>query len=270
MTISKIASSRFSGGVCAASSLPIRRCASARDCFRDQRIGGFLHAVVDEPVGAFQALDQLLTNGLPESRVDLLLRCPENDRQRRDLGDVAEAGELLQRLLRFGGQAAQLPDHQVHHIVGVALGVNAIEVPGPAPVVMIEGEQALFGERGKKLNGEERIASRLLVHQLRQRRGALRLAAKRIRNQLPEVFTGERRKHDLLHVRSRVADRFELAHQRMGGSRPRCPGRRRSAAGAAHPTGSTDPRADRASPRRAIAGRRGTAPADAPAGRTRR
>ena len=53
---------------------------------------------------------------------------------------------------------------------------------------MIEREQVLLGERGKKLNGEERIARRLLVHQLRQRRGALRLAAKRIRNQLPDML----------------------------------------------------------------------------------
>ena len=52
LTISKIASSRCSGGVCAASSRPIRRWASARVVFRDQRIGGLLHAVVDEFVGA--------------------------------------------------------------------------------------------------------------------------------------------------------------------------------------------------------------------------
>ena len=63
---------------------------------------------------------------------------------------------------------------------------------------MIEREQALLGERVKKLNDEERIAGGLLVHKLRQRCGALRLAAKRIRNQLPEVLMGQRRKRDLL------------------------------------------------------------------------
>ena len=63
---------------------------------------------------------------------------------------------------------------------------------------MIECEQSLLGERRKELNGEKRIAAGLLVHQLRQRRGALRLAAKSIRNQLPKVLTGERRKLDLL------------------------------------------------------------------------
>ena len=82
--------------MCAASSLPIRRCASARSCFRDQRIGGFLNAIVDEPVGAFQALDQLQANGLPEIRMDLLRRFPEDDGKRPDCGAVPEAGELLQ------------------------------------------------------------------------------------------------------------------------------------------------------------------------------
>ncbi len=101
-------------------------------CFRDQRIDGFLDTVVDEPVGARQALDQLLTDGLPQSRVGLLRRGPEDDRKHRDLGDVSETGELLQRLLRFGRQAGQLPDHEGHHVVGVLLGVNPIEVPAPA------------------------------------------------------------------------------------------------------------------------------------------
>ena len=82
---------------------------------------------------------------------------------------------------------------------------------------MIEGEHALVGERREELNGEKRIAGRLLVHQLRERRGALRLAAKRIRNQLPEVVTGERRKRDLLHLAAGVLDRLKLARQRMGG-----------------------------------------------------
>ena len=149
--------------------------------------------------------------------MDLLLRSPEDDRKRRDLGDVSETGQLLQRVLRFGRQAGELPDHEVHDVVGVPLGVNAIEIPGPARCVMIEGEQSLFGERRKELNGEERIAAGLLVHQLRERRGALRLAAKRVRNQLPEMFTGERRKRDLRDLSAGGLDGVELAHQRMGG-----------------------------------------------------
>ena len=81
---------------------------------------------------------------------------------------------------------------------------------------MIEGEQPLFRQRGNELNGEKWIAGRLRVHQLRERRGALRCAAQRIRNQLRQVVTEERRKGDLLHRRSRLTDRVEFAHERMG------------------------------------------------------
>ena len=41
----------------------------------------------------------------------------------------------------------QLPDHEVHYIVGVALGAKALELPAPAHRIMIEAEQPLFGER---------------------------------------------------------------------------------------------------------------------------
>ena len=85
-------------------------------------------------------LDQLQAKGLPEIRTDVFVRFPENDRKHRHLGDVAEAGELLQRHLSLDGQAGQLPYHEVRHIVGVALGVNAIERPAPARRVMIETE----------------------------------------------------------------------------------------------------------------------------------
>ena len=65
---------------------------------------------------------------------------------------------------------------------------------------MIEREQVLLGERVKKLNDEERVAARLLMHKLRQPCGALRLAAQRIRNQLPEVLLGQRRERDLRYL----------------------------------------------------------------------
>src|SRR5579864_2184850 len=55
------------------------------------------------------------------------------------------------------------------------------------------------------------------MHQLRKGRSALRFAAKRIRNQLREVFAGERRKRDLLYRRTGVLDGLKLAPQRMHG-----------------------------------------------------
>src|SRR6202022_1238599 len=159
-----------------------------------------------KPVNAVQTHNQLQTDRLPQIRVDLLLRGPVNDRKYRDFGDVAEAGKLLQCSLGLNRQAGQLPDHQVHHIVGVTLGVNAIEIPGPSSSVMIEREKALFGERRKETKGEKTSAPRLLMHQLREGRSALRFAAKRIRNQLREVFAGKRRKRDLLYPRTGVLD----------------------------------------------------------------
>ena len=45
----------------------------------DQRVGCFLHSVVDKPVGSRLVLDQFLTNGFPQSRMNLLLRDPEGD-----------------------------------------------------------------------------------------------------------------------------------------------------------------------------------------------
>ena len=64
---------------------------------------------MDELVGALRALDQLLPDGLPKIRMHLLLRCSENDRKHRDLGGVAEAGKLLQRLLRLAGRRVNFP-----------------------------------------------------------------------------------------------------------------------------------------------------------------
>src|SRR4029077_2988157 len=55
------------------------------------------------------------------------------------------------------------------------------------------------------------------MHQLRKGRSALRFAAKCIRNQLREVFAGERRKRDLLNPRTGVLDGLKLAYQRMHG-----------------------------------------------------
>src|SRR5712671_5280562 len=135
---------------------------------------------MDELVGAFQLLDQLQTNGVPEIRTDLLGRFREDQGKRADRGDVPEEGELLQRFLRVQRKAVQPAHHQIHDVVPVPLRKDAIEVPGPSSLLMIEREPTFFDERVKKLNQEERIAGRLFLHKLGKRGGALRLAAKRI------------------------------------------------------------------------------------------
>ena len=146
-----------------------------------------------------------------------LLCFPVNQGQRGNLRRVPQTGELFQGLLGGRRESLQLAHHQLHHVIGVALGVNALEIPGPARGIMIEGEHAFFGERGQELDGEEWIAAGLLVHQLRQRRGAFGLAAQRVRDQLPEMLAGERRQRDLRDLAAGGLDGVELAHQRMGG-----------------------------------------------------
>src|ERR1700739_1743587 len=122
---------------------------------------------------------------------------------------------MLQRVLGFGWQTLQRRDHEIYHIVGVASCVNAVEIPRPARSGMIEEKHPLFGESSDKLKGEERIAARFFVQQLRQRLSAFRLAAKRICNQLRKVFACERRKLHLFDLSAGVLDGFKLARQRM-------------------------------------------------------
>ncbi|MNT51576.1 hypothetical protein D3C72_1885480 [compost metagenome] len=57
----------------------------------NQRVGGFMHAVVHERIGGFLPDHQFLANRLPQYCVDLHLGHAEHRRQRRDLGSVAEA-----------------------------------------------------------------------------------------------------------------------------------------------------------------------------------
>ena len=95
--------------------------------------------------------------------------------------------------------------------------MDALEIPAPACRVVVEGEQTLFRKCIQKLDRKERVSGSLLLHQLRQWRGAFGLTMKSIRNQLSEVATSERLQGKLLHLSSGLADRIELAHQRMRG-----------------------------------------------------
>src|SRR5215471_4771706 len=95
--------------------------------------------------------------------------------------------------------------------------MDAIGIPAPLPRVMIKGEQIFFDKRVQKLDDKERIATRLVMDQLRQWCYARRLAVKRLRDQLPDMHTGERRQRDLIDLDARVSDGLELDDQRMRG-----------------------------------------------------
>ena len=60
---------------------------------RQQRIGGLLNPIMCELVRTIEAYDQLETNSFRQIRANLSLRCPLNERERCNLGAVAETGE---------------------------------------------------------------------------------------------------------------------------------------------------------------------------------
>src|ERR1700733_2242182 len=93
--------------------------------------------------------------------------------------------------------------------------MDAAYVPVPSPFDVIKGEQSLFEESGYELNDKEWIAGRLLVDQSCQRASFFRPAMKRIRNQLFQIVTRQRREYDVVHDHLGLADVLQLAHQRM-------------------------------------------------------
>ena len=109
-------------------------------------------------------------------------------------------------------------DHEIHDVIGVALRADAIDVPSPGRRDRVEREQPLFGQRREELDREERIAAGLLVHQLRQRPRALRLAMQGVGDEPADIVESERRQHDLLDPCAGVADRLERPHKRVRGA----------------------------------------------------
>src|ERR1700733_6725306 len=119
---------------------------------------------MEEPIGAFRSEHESCSDGFPKVAVHLFSRTLIDQLQQRHIRLVAYTGKLLQSFLSFDGQSIQLLDQEVDHIVGVAFGVNAIEVPTPSRIESVERKQSLFSEGGDELNGEERIASSFLMN----------------------------------------------------------------------------------------------------------
>ena len=170
---------------------------------------------MQELVGATLMEDEPGVDGFPECRVHRLLCFPVNQGQSSDLGDVAQARELFQDFLGGCGQPPQLPGHEIHHVVGVALGADVIDVPLPGWCDWVEREQPLFGQRREELDREEGIAAGLLVHQLRQRPRALRLAMQGVGDEPADIVEPEGCQHDLLDRRSSLADRLQRPRKRV-------------------------------------------------------
>ena len=183
----------------------------------DERIGRLLDAIVEECIRAARTKDEAGPNSFPQRYVCRFVVRLVNQCKRLRLGSMPQAGQLAENLLSRRRQTTQLRRHEICDVVGVTLGANAIQVPEPSPFTIVECEQTLLDKYGNQLNGEEWIARRLLMNQFCQRGDAFGFAVKSIPNQPSQVFTGERRKDNFVHDRARLADRFELADQRMGG-----------------------------------------------------
>ncbi len=182
---------------------------------RNARIGRLADAVMAEGVSSLQSMQETRPRRLPERRMNGLFGRSENQIQRGDLGDVAKTGQQSQRLLRRFRQAAQLRSHEVGDVVGEALGANAIDVPPPDGGIRIECDEALVGQHRDELNQKERIARRLLEQHFGQRLHDFRCPMERVGDQLFHVLRPERRQHDFLDARPRIANLRQRTHERV-------------------------------------------------------
>src|SRR5262249_522845 len=94
--------------------------------------------------------------------------------------------------------------------------MNAVEIAVPARSIMVKDEHFFVGERRNELNDEKRIATRLLVHQLWERRSDFSCTANSVRNQLPEMLSAERPKRDLLYSSAGGLYRGDLSDEVVG------------------------------------------------------
>ena len=131
------------------------------------------------------------------------------------IGAVSQAGEPLQRLLGGGGEALQLPHHQLDHVVGEALGADSVDVPPPGALGRIEGEQVCLAQCREELAGEEGIARRLVVDQPTQGLGLAEPAAHRFGDHASKVVSGEWPHNDVLHQSPGLPHGFQHQPERV-------------------------------------------------------
>ena len=80
---------------------------------------------MEELVDTVLSKDEPSVDGSSACSVYRLVCFSANPGQSGDFSDIAQAGELFQGFLGVGGQSLQLPNHEVHDNVGVALGADA-------------------------------------------------------------------------------------------------------------------------------------------------
>src|SRR5580704_3515943 len=126
---------------------------------------------------------------------------------------MSNAGKLPDCSASRRWKPVQLVGHEVHNVVGIALGANRMQVPSPAGIFMVEINQPLFNQRLEKLNGKKRVAGSLAVNELRQRVRGLQLTMKAVRNQVRQGIGVQRRQADLPNGSFGLTDCQQLTHQ---------------------------------------------------------
>ncbi len=142
---------------------------------------------MEEGVGVFLPIHQARPLGFPQQGMNGLHRLPEDDSERGGIGGIAQTGEPGQGVLRVWGQAGELAHHQVHHVVRIALGMDARQIPLPCSAARIEAQQLLLGQGAQEQAGEEGIAAGLVQHQLRQRLRLLAGTMQRLGHELSDI-----------------------------------------------------------------------------------
>ena len=141
--------------------------------------------------------------------------CPKTRTQSGDLGRVARDRRAVAGRPAWCGQSPQLPDHEIHDIVGVALGADAIEVPVQACAIRVEPSNPSSASAVRNWIAKNGLPPVFSWTSSARGPRAFRLAMQGIGDEPADIVEPERRQHDFLHPRSGVADRRQRPHERM-------------------------------------------------------
>ena len=63
--------------------------------------------------------------------MEILLRCLADGSKQSEPRTRTDASELAKRGLGFSRRTIEFTNHEVDYVIGVVLGVDAIDIPGP-------------------------------------------------------------------------------------------------------------------------------------------
>src|SRR5947209_542657 len=122
-----------------------------------------------ERVGVLRSEHQPRSNRLPKVDVEIFFPGSESCHEERERGARTDTSKLAERCLRFLGQTIELGDHEIDHVVGIVLGLNATKITGPSRFRVIEDEQRFVRKIAEKLDSKKRVTACFVLQQLHQR-----------------------------------------------------------------------------------------------------